>query len=151
VRNAVRVLVRLRRVLERADIGLTLPQYQLLQMVRSGGERSAKLADKLAVRKPTLTAAVDGLVAAGLLERATESGDRRVVRIRITEAGLDAVARAEDQLAQVMGPLFADSGDPGALFDALDSLEAALNRHHEAWHAARFAAAPPDDPIGVKR
>ena len=135
VRAAVRVLVRLRRMMERADIGLTLPQYQLLTLVRTGGERSARLADKLAVRKPTVTAAADALVAAGLLEREAESGDRRVVRLTITDAGSAAADRAEDELAGIMGPLFAESGDPGALFDLLDAVDAALDRRLAARRA----------------
>lgn len=146
--DAVRVLVRLRRSLERVDTGLSLPQYQLLSMVRSGGERSARLADKLAVRKPTLTAAADALVAAGLLEREADPGDRRVVRVRITEAGLAAVRSAEEQLAAALAPLFADAsahldGGGESLLDAFDALDGALNRRfaeHRARHWAEHSA-----------
>lgn len=146
--DAVRVLVRLRRSLERVDTGLSLPQYQLLSMVRSGGERSARLADKLSVRKPTLTAAADALVAAGLLEREADPGDRRVVRVRITEAGLAAVRSAEEQLAAALAPLFADAsthleGGGEALLDAFDVLDGALNRRfaeHRARHWAEQSA-----------
>ena len=147
VRDAVRVLVRLRRVLERADTGLTLPQYQLLSMVRSGGERSARLADKLAVRKPTLTAAADSLVAAGLLEREADPGDRRVVRIRITQAGLEAVARAEDCLAAAVGPLLVEAGDAEALLDSFDAIGLALDRRFEA-HRARHRQHGAETTVG---
>lgn len=139
VRAAVDVLVRLRRLLERTETGLTLPQYQLLSMVKSGGERSARLADKLAVRKPTLTAAADSLVAAGLLEREADPGDRRVVRIRITEAGLAALAHAEDALAAVVEPLLLETGDGEAVLESLDRLREALDRRFEA-HRARMRA-----------
>jgi DNA-binding MarR family transcriptional regulator len=154
--DAVRVLVRLRRSLERVDTGLSLPQYQLLSMVRGGGERSARLADKLAVRKPTLTAAADALVAAGLLEREADPGDRRVVRVRITEAGLAAVQSAEEQLAASLAPLFADAsghldGGGAALLDAFDELGAALNRRF-AEHRARHWAEQPasEQPAGTQ-
>jgi DNA-binding MarR family transcriptional regulator len=141
--DAVRVLVRLRRSLERVDTGLSLPQYQLLSMVRGGGERSARLADKLAVRKPTLTAAADALVAAGLLEREADPGDRRVVRLRITEAGLAAVQEAEERLAAALAPLFGDAagqldGGGEALLDCFDELGGAL---HRARHLAVRAEA----------
>ena len=131
VRGAVRVLVRLRRLMERTDTGLTLPQYQLLAMVGLRGERSARLAERLAVRKPTVTATADGLVAAGLLERHAEDGDRRVVRLRITDAGLAAADRAEQALADAVGPLLAESGDPAALLDLLDAVGRALDRRAE--------------------
>jgi DNA-binding MarR family transcriptional regulator len=147
--DAVQVLVRLRRSLERVETGLSLPQYQLLSMVRGGGERSARLADKLAVRKPTLTAAADALVAAGFLEREADPGDRRVVRVRITEAGLAAVRSAEEQLAAALAPLFGDAashleGGGEALLDCFDALDGALNRRfaeHRARHLAQQAEA----------
>ena len=144
VRDAVHVLVRLRRTLERVDTGLTLPQYQLLSMVRTGGERSARLAEKLAVRKPTLTAAADSLVAAGLLVREDDPEDRRVVRIRITFAGLDALERCEDALAQAVGPVLAEAAGPDdegaeALLDLFDALGAVLDRRFAA-HVARMRA-----------
>jgi DNA-binding MarR family transcriptional regulator len=143
--DAVQVLVRLRRSLERVETGLSLPQYQLLSMVRGGGERSARLADKLAVRKPTLTAAADALVAAGFLEREADPGDRRVVRVRITEAGLAAVRSAEEQLAVALAPLFGDAashleGGGEALLDCFDALSGALDRRF-AEHRARHMAA----------
>lgn len=139
VRSAVDTLVRLRRVLERCDTGLTLPQYQLLSMVKSGGERSARLAEKLAVRKPTLTAAADSLVAAGLLEREADPGDRRVVRIRITDAGLAALAHAEDALAAAVEPILRETGDGEAALDCFERLGGALDRRFEA-HRARMRA-----------
>jgi DNA-binding MarR family transcriptional regulator len=144
--DAVRVLVRLRRSLERVDTGLSLPQYQLLSMVRGGGERSARLADKLAVRKPTLTAAADALVAAGLLEREADPGDRRVVRVRITEAGLAAVRSAEEQLAEALAPLFAEAGERlegggEVLLEVFDALDGALNQRFAEHRARHWAAA----------
>jgi DNA-binding MarR family transcriptional regulator len=56
VRDALRILARLSRVMGSADSGLTVPQYRTLCALSEGGERSARLAERLAVRKPTLTA-----------------------------------------------------------------------------------------------
>ena len=142
--DAVQVLVRLRRSLERVDTGLSLPQYQLLSMVRSGGERSARLADRLAVRKPTLTAAADALVAAGLLEREADPGDRRVVRVRITADGLAALRSTEEQLAAAIAPLLADAagelaGGPDALLECFDALGGALDRRFAEYRARKLA------------
>ena len=78
---AVRVLAHLHRMLESAEAGLTIPQYRMLAVLSEGGERSARVAQKLAVRKPTLTALADGLIAAGYAERESEPGDRRIVRL----------------------------------------------------------------------
>src|ERR1017187_1981507 len=69
------------RPLERVDSGLTPQQYRILKMPGAGGERWARLAERLAVAKPTLTATADGLVAAGHAQREAEAGDPRVVRM----------------------------------------------------------------------
>jgi DNA-binding MarR family transcriptional regulator len=84
---AMRALARLHRVLEATDSGLTLPQYRMLTALSEGGERSARLAERLTIRKPTVTALADGLVAAGYAERSSEPGDRRIVRLHITDDG----------------------------------------------------------------
>ena len=48
--------------------------------------------------RPTLTAIADSLVAAGLARREAEPGDRRVVRLHLTEAGSAAVAAGRRRL-----------------------------------------------------
>jgi DNA-binding MarR family transcriptional regulator len=96
---AVLTVMRLFRGLERVDTGLTPQQYRILKLAGAGGERSARLAERLAVAKPTLTATADGLVAAGYAQREAEAGDRRVVRLRLTAAGRAALERAGHGLA----------------------------------------------------
>lgn len=88
-------VMRLFRSLERVDADLTPQQYRILKLAGAGGERSARLAERLAVAKPTLTATADGLVAAGYARRETEPGDRRVVRLCLTPAGHEAIERAD--------------------------------------------------------
>lgn len=48
------------------------------------------IADALTIRVSSLTAAVNTLVRKGYLERRGEPGDRRVIRIRLTEKGEQA-------------------------------------------------------------
>ncbi len=91
----VMTIIRLFRAIERIDAGITPQQYRMLKLVGSGGERSARLAERLTVAKPTLTATADALVAAGLLSREAETADRRVVRLRLTPAGRAAVSHAD--------------------------------------------------------
>jgi DNA-binding MarR family transcriptional regulator len=93
--DGVLTLMRLSRALEHVDSGLSPQQYRILKLAGAGGERSARLAERLAVARPTLTAIADSLVAAGLARREAEPGDRRVVRLRLTDAGNAAVARAD--------------------------------------------------------
>jgi DNA-binding MarR family transcriptional regulator len=88
-------VLRMSRVMERVDAGVSPQQYRMLKLIGAGGERSARLADKLVVAKPTLTATADSLVAAGLAVRQAEPGDRRVVRLCLTDAGQAAVERGD--------------------------------------------------------
>ena len=110
--DAVRVLARLHRLLESVDSGLTLPQYRVLAGVDQGGVRSAHLAERLAVRRPTLTAIADGLVAAGYAARESEPGDRRVVRLHATDAGRAALRRADEAYSRRLGPLLDEIAGP---------------------------------------
>jgi DNA-binding MarR family transcriptional regulator len=121
-RRAVRVLTRLQRLLDCADAGLTIPQYRMLIILSEGGQRSTRLAERLACRKPTVTALADGLIAAGYALRESEPGDRRIVRLCLTDAGRSALDRAEAAYLAELGPLLS-----GRLVDGLLSVGAALD------------------------
>jgi DNA-binding MarR family transcriptional regulator len=134
--QAVMILLRLFRALERVDTGLTPQQYRILKLAGAGGERSAKLAERLAVAKPTLTATADGLVAAGYARRDAEPGDRRVVRLCLTAAGRDAVDRADAAYARWLDQLLAGTGQGDQVLHALDVLNQALDEVRRARLAA---------------
>ena len=141
--DAIRVLARISRLLESSDSGLTLPQYRMLTALSAGGQRSARLAERLAIRKPTATALADGLVAAGYAERESEPGDRRIVRLRMTPAGQAALARADQAYAGCLGPLLRKAPDPDGLIDALLAIGGAIDARAEelaAQHRANAGA-----------
>ncbi|MHB1596607.1 MAG: MarR family winged helix-turn-helix transcriptional regulator [Streptosporangiaceae bacterium] len=138
---AAMTIIRLFRTMERVDAGLTPQQYRMLKLVGDGGERSARLAERLAVAKPTLTATADGLVAAGLLSRATEVADRRVVRLCLTPEGQAAIDRAEAAYAGWLDALLAAAGEPDRPLRDLALLDAGLDLRWRARHGATAAAA----------
>jgi ATP-binding cassette subfamily B protein len=73
-------------------VELSLPQYRVLGLLDEHSAVSSDLAARLAVRPPTVTAMVDGLVARGLVERHPVAGDRRRVAHGVgdlVQAGLD--------------------------------------------------------------
>src|ERR1035441_10149586 len=123
---AVLTVMRLVRTLERVDSGLTPQQYRILKMAGAGGERSARLAERLAGAKPTLTATADGLVAAGLAHREAEPGDRRVVRLCLTQAGEAAVTRADAAYCGWLAELLDAAGKPDQILHDLDLLSSAM-------------------------
>jgi DNA-binding MarR family transcriptional regulator len=136
---AVLTVLRLFRALERVDAGLTPQQYRILKLAGAGGERSARLAERLAVAKPTLTTTADGLVAAGYAQRVAEPGDRRVVRLCLTAAGRAALDRADAAYAAWLGPLLGATAEPAAVLAALASLDAALDERRRSQRAEREA------------
>ena len=130
--QAIMVILRLFRGLECVDAGLTPSQYRIMKLAGAGGERSTRLAQRLAVAKPTLTATADGLVAAGYASRAAEPGDRRVVRLSLTPAGRAALDRADTAYADWLGQLLDATGDPGAVLDAVGLLGSAMTEARRA-------------------
>ena len=123
---AVRTVARLARVLECALDDLSLPQYRVLAAVDDGGERATHLAAGLALAKPTVTAAVDGLVERGYLTRAPEPADRRAVRIALTPAGRKALARAEAAMAGRLAHVLETAADGPAALATLAALAPSL-------------------------
>jgi long-chain acyl-CoA synthetase len=78
-----------------AQIDLTLPQYRVLGILSEGSAAASGLAQRLAVRPPSITAVIDGLVARGLVDRTHEESDRRRITLRLTADGERIVAAAD--------------------------------------------------------
>jgi len=70
--------------------GLSHTQYNVLRILRGAGEYGLccrEAAERMITRDPDMTRLVDRLQRRGLLTRSRDSRDRRVVTVRITEAG----------------------------------------------------------------
>jgi MarR family transcriptional regulator, 2-MHQ and catechol-resistance regulon repressor len=81
-------------------IDLRLTEFGvLLQLSESGPTPMVRLSDENLVTKAAVTAIVDEMEAKGLVRRARDAADRRVVNVRMTPAGrkLFAVARRRHQ------------------------------------------------------
>jgi DNA-binding MarR family transcriptional regulator len=137
--GAVIAIMRMTRALERVDAGLSPQQYRILKLAGAGGERSAKLAERLAVAKPTLTAIADSLVAAGLARREAEPGDRRVVRLRLTDAGTAAVERADAAYGEWLAQVLDLTGEAGRIQEDLELVSTALEELRRARAAGAAA------------
>jgi len=92
-----------------AGLDLTLPQYRVLGILAEGSAAASGLADRLAVRRPSITALIDGLVARGLVDRRQEDTDRRRVALRLTKDGERTLTEADrvvdDYLVSIAGHL----------------------------------------------
>jgi long-chain acyl-CoA synthetase len=140
------IVARLGRVVERslAELELTLPQYRILAILDRGAEDGVALAKKLAVRPPTVTAVVDGLVARGLVVRSPSPGDRRKVSHTVSETGHELSLVAKAAAAQAVEQV-ADRIEPDSAKIAVAAL-ALWDRAMARDRAARRAALPPDRP-----
>jgi DNA-binding MarR family transcriptional regulator len=124
--RAVRGLALAARSLEQAAGDLTLAQYRVLAFVAAGTERSSLVAEGLALAKPTITAAVDGLVERKFVTRQAVAGDRRSLRLAVTAAGSKALRVAEHSMAERLDRVLEHARDPEALVAALCDLDDAL-------------------------
>jgi long-chain acyl-CoA synthetase len=105
-----------------SDVGLSLPQYRLLAFLSGGPERATALAGRLDVSPPSLTALVDGAVARKLVERVASQEDRRSVRHVITPDGAEALARADEAIAERLAAVTAHLS-PSQAKKTLEGLE----------------------------
>lgn len=127
LRAAVRALARAGRVLERGCTVMSLPQYRLLAMVARGDERASRLAERLAVARPSVSAMVDGLVDRRWLSRSAVAGDRRATRLALTPAGGRALEAAEAEMARRLAAVVERAERPGDVLAGLADLARALD------------------------
>jgi len=74
--------------------GLSPQQYNILRILRGAGGplKVQTIKERMIDRSPNATRLMDKLCAKNLIERLPSEEDRRVVRIIITQAGLDLMA-----------------------------------------------------------
>ncbi|HKT02580.1 MAG TPA: MarR family winged helix-turn-helix transcriptional regulator [Rugosimonospora sp.] len=125
--DAVRALARASRILERASGELNLSQYRVLASVAAGDERATRIADRLALGKPAITAAVESLRQRGLLTRSGVASDQRAAALALTAEGRATLDTVERAMRERLGELAARTPDPDAFVQALVWLDAAID------------------------
>lgn len=138
-----RTLTRLARQLEIAlgAVGLSLPQYRILGILGEGSSGASAMAEKLTVSRPTVTAAVDGLVARGLVARSPDGQDRRRIHHTLTTEGelvlVQANQAVQDRLSEIAGYLPIE--ERTAAFEGFEQWRTALDHRRDARRAAARA------------
>jgi DNA-binding MarR family transcriptional regulator len=125
--EAVRALARASRMLERASPELSLAHYRVLSAVAAGDQRASRVARRLAVGKPTISAAVEALCRRGLLKRSGVAGDQRAAALALSGDGEALLARVESQMVGRLADLCARTPDGAGLVESLISLGAAID------------------------
>jgi DNA-binding MarR family transcriptional regulator len=114
---------------------LTEASYNTLRILRghrqageTEGVRASKIGCELVVRVPDVTRLVDRLVDMGLVERCACEKDRRVVYVKITDAGLDLLGRLDEPVRRLheetLGHLTPD--ELGTMIGLMDRARASL-------------------------
>jgi len=133
--EAVRALSRAARLLEREAAELNLAHYRVLAAIAAGDQRASRIADKLALGKPTISASVEALSQRGLVQRAGVAGDQRAAALRLTRKGEDVLARADAAMARWLGAVLERTGRPGQVAGALVQMGDALEQMAAERHA----------------
>ena len=114
-REALRHSIYLVRRLD-ADGELSAAQLSMLKMLldagpAAGGVRVGEIARNLGVKVPSATEQIIKLERAGLARREPDPNDSRAVRVTLTEAGLAAVATANERRNAVMAGILSSLSD----------------------------------------
>jgi DNA-binding MarR family transcriptional regulator len=83
--------------------GLTNSQYNVLRILRGAGPNglpSGEIGERMVTRDPDVTRLIDRMSKAGLVNRDRSTHDRRVVRVSITESGLEILSRLDPAIRE---------------------------------------------------
>lgn len=88
----------------------TLPRFDVLATLNRfrDGLRMSELSEKLKVSNGNVTGIIERLVSEGLVERAAVEGDRRAMRVRLTQAGVERFAAMADDHERWIDELLAN-------------------------------------------
>ena len=114
--------------------GLSQSQFNVLRILRGARPDAipaGKVAERMVNRDPDLTRLLDRLEAAGLVEKSRDTEDRRVVNVRITNAGLERVEAASKAVARAIGIALGSMGarDLNQLAELLELARASAKKH----------------------
>ena len=126
--EAVRALTKAAKVMERASGGLSLAHYRVLAAVAAGDERASRVAARLALGKPTVSASVDALCTRGLLVRSGVAGDQRAIQLSLTGAGRKMLAEVEAAMTADLEELAARTGRRDDVVGILVALGTAIDQ-----------------------
>jgi DNA-binding MarR family transcriptional regulator len=119
--------------------GLSLTAAAALATLERGSRRLTELAADEGVTQPAMTQLVGRLEASGLVERCADPEDGRVVRVQLTGAGRDLIARRRAARAERLAGLLAalSPADQEALAAALPAINALASArrdsHTDIW------------------
>lgn len=99
-----------------AGLGITPPQFDALIQLKRGGEMTmGDLCARLHLASSTVTDLIDRMERGGLAQRCRDATDRRVVRLRATQRGLDVIESVLRTRAAYLGDILGRLPEEGRL------------------------------------
>jgi DNA-binding MarR family transcriptional regulator len=133
--QAVRALARASRIVERASEELSFADYRVMSAIDGGEGRASRLADRLALGKPAVSASVESLSKRGLVIRSKVDGDNRAIALSLSEVGRDLYDRMQGRMSRQLELLAERTPDPAGVIRALglldDAVEAAIEQRYD--------------------
>ena len=135
----------------RSGFSVTLPRFDLMAQLHKApdGLTLSRLSSRMMVSNGNLTALVERLVEAGQIERRVTDTDRRVVNVRLTEAGERAFAAMAREHESWIAELFSGLGDTETeqLMMLLGKLKGSVRAAMGAGPKSGVSAMPASTPI----
>jgi len=115
------------------SIGLTATQYNVLRILRGAGPDGLPcraIGERMISRDPDMTRLLDRMEKGGLITRARQKDDRRVVKTQITDAGLSLLQKLDQPMRDLHRRQFQHMA-AAQLKTLVDLLDALRNRGPE--------------------
>ena len=131
--RTVRAVVVLHRELELAtrQAEISMGQYRILLMLRTGPWRAGEIAAAASLKRPTVSVLLNGLRERGWIEDSIDPVDGRVTRVELTSAGLAKMKAFERQMLRHFETLFRGE-DIASLHGCFSDVYEMLGRSKEA-------------------
>jgi DNA-binding MarR family transcriptional regulator len=137
--DAVRALARLSRTIEFASQELSPSEYRVMSSIVGGEQRASRLANRLALGKPAISATVDSLSKRGLVIRSSVEGDNRATALSLSDDGAKLFHRMEGRMMRQLELLAERTPDPVRVVESLARLGEVIEEAMVARAAATEA------------
>jgi DNA-binding MarR family transcriptional regulator len=135
LRELLRILVRSLGILEKNDVscyGVTLAQcHTIVEIGRAQKISLIDLADLLGLDKSTMSRTINNLVNLNLVNRETDSDNRRYISIQLTDKGIEVFRNIEDSMndyySKIFNSIASDKRDK--VLESLELLVAAIKEN----------------------
>ena len=113
------------------ELELTLPQAQVLRVLRRGPLQTGQLAAEMKISAPAITQLTDRLIRKGLIERHAAADDRRCVIVALSEEGRQLVDRFRERRREIFDEALAElsEAERRQAFEVLEKVVKALESY----------------------